>query len=68
MTAMVEFSTTRYERVHRRKPRGYALWYFRMADGWTFSQHGTYATAKRAAEAHARRRSRGSVARLQVWS
>ncbi len=68
MTLTVEISTARYERVHRRKPRGFTLWYFRMPDGWTFSQAGTYASAKRAAAAHARQRSQGPVARLQVWS
>jgi len=67
MTPNVEISTARYERVHRRKPRGFTLWYFRMPDGWTFSQSGTYASAKRAAAAHALRRSQGGVARLQVW-
>lgn len=68
MNLAVEISTARYERVHRRKPRGFTLWYFRMPDGWTFSQAGTYAAAKRAATAHARRRGLGPVARLQVWS
>lgn len=67
MTPTVEISTTRYERIHRRKPRGFTLWYFRMPDGWTFSQTGTYESAKRAAAAHAQRRRQGPVARLQVW-
>ncbi len=67
MTPVVEISTARYERVHRRKPRGFTLWYFRMPDGWTFSQPGTYASAKRAAAAQARRRVCGPIARLQVW-
>ncbi len=67
MTPVIEISTERYERVYRRKPRGFTLWHFRMPDGWTFSQTGTYASAKRAAAEHARRRSFGPVARLQVW-
>lgn len=36
MSVTIEFSTSRYERLHGRKPRGYGLWYFRMPDGRTF--------------------------------
>jgi hypothetical protein len=66
MSFEVEFSTSRYEWVHRRKPRGYSLWYFRMPDGFTFSQEGTFPKAKQAAAAHARQRYGGGVVRIQV--
>ena len=66
MNPEVEFITSRYEWVHRRKPRGYSLWYFRMPDGFTFSQEGTFPKAKQAAAAHARRRYGEGVVRIQV--
>ena len=66
MSTEVEFSTGCYESVHRRKPRGYSLWYFRMPDGFTFSQEGTFPKAKQAATAHARQRFGGGVVRIQV--
>ncbi len=66
MNPDVEFSTLCYEWVQRRKPRGYTLWYFRMPDGVTFSQEGTFLRAKQAAAAHARRRFGGSQVRIQV--
>lgn len=66
MSPEVEFITSRYEWVHRRKPRGYSLWYFRMPDGFTFSQEGMFPKAKQAAAAHARRRYAGGVVRIQV--
>ncbi len=68
MSPDVEFSTSRYESLHRRKPRGYSLWYFRMPDGFTFSQEGTFPKAKQAAAAHARQRYGGGVVRIQVCS
>ena len=49
MSLQVEISTARYEYAHRRKPRGFGLWYFRMPDGLTFSFAGTYAQASREA-------------------
>ncbi len=54
MTRDVEYSTSRYEQAHHRKPRGYRLWYFYFADGRTFSYTGTYSRAKLAAVAHVR--------------
>ena len=66
MNPEVEFSTGCYEWVHRRKPRGYSLWYFRMPDGFTFSQEGTFPRARQAAAAHARQRFGGGVVRIQV--
>jgi hypothetical protein len=64
----VEFSTSRYEWVHGRKPRGYSLWYFRMPDGFTFCQEGTFTQAKQAAAAHARQWFGGDVVRVQVYT
>ena len=68
MNPEVEFSTSRYERMHGRKPRGYSLWYFRMPDGFTFSQEGTFVQAKQAAAALARQRFAGNSVRIQVWT
>ena len=68
MNPEVEFSTSCYEWVHRRKPRGYSLWYFRMPDGFTFSQEGTFLQAKQAAAALARQRLTGNSVRIQVWT
>jgi hypothetical protein len=67
MSPEVEFSTSRYESMHGRKPRGYSLWYFRMPDGATFSQEGTFPQAKEAAAAHARQWFAGAVGRVQVY-
>jgi hypothetical protein len=67
MNTEVEFSTSRYERMHGRKPRGYSLWYFRMPDGFTFCQEGTFPQAKQAAAAHARQWFTGDVVRVQVY-
>jgi hypothetical protein len=55
MMHSIEVATQQYERAHRRKPRGFRLWYFRMPDGMVFSYAGTFATAKQAARDHARR-------------
>jgi len=68
MNPEVEFSTSRYEWVHGRKPRGYGLWYFRMPDGVTFSREGTFPQAKQAAAAHARQWFEGDVVRIQVYT
>jgi hypothetical protein len=68
MNSEVEFSTSRYERVHGRKPRGYSLWYFRMPGGVTFYQEGTFPQAQQAAAAHARKWFEGDVVRVQVYT
>lgn len=60
MRASIDISTYRYEWAHRRKPRGYRLWYFRMPDGVTFSHAGTYSEARQAASAHALRFAQGT--------
>jgi hypothetical protein len=54
--------------MHGRKPRGYSLWYFRMPDGVTFCQIGTFPQAKQAAAAHARQWFTGDVVRVQVYT
>jgi len=54
--------------MHGRKPRGYGLWCFRMPDGVTFCQEGTFPRAKQAAAAHARRWFEGDVFRIQVYT
>jgi hypothetical protein len=61
----IEFSTSRYERLHGRKPRGYGLWYFRMPDGRTFAHPGYY-VSRRAVKAHARHFAVDTVMRVQV--
>lgn len=66
MTGDLEISTFRYEWAHRRKPRGYRLWYFRMPDGLTFNYMGTYSEARQAAAAHAQRRFRGTQVCIQL--
>lgn len=68
MNLEVAFSTSRYECMHGRKPRGYSLWYFRMPDGVTFCQEGTFAQAKQAAAVHARQWFTGDVVRVQVYT
>lgn len=62
----MQIITKRYETVHRRKPRGYRLWYFQMPDGLTFSYTGSYGRAKQAAAAHAMRRCRQHSIAIQV--
>lgn len=62
----MQIITTRYETIHRRKPRGYRLWYFQMPDGLTFSYAGTYARAKQAATVQAMRRCRHNQVAIQV--
>jgi hypothetical protein len=62
----IEFSTSRYERLHGRKPRGYGLWYFRMPDGRTFAHPGYYYVSRRAVKAHARHFAVDTVMRVQV--
>ncbi len=57
----IEFSVDRYLWAHRRKPRGFRLWYFRLPDGSTFCFSGTYSEAKRAA-------ARAAAARLEAGS
>jgi len=66
MHVTIEVSTRRYEQVYGRKPRGYALWYFRLPGGGTFAHPGLYSAAARAACAHARRQSPVSVVHLQL--
>jgi hypothetical protein len=66
MPVTVEFSTSRYERLHGRKPRGYGLWYFRMQDGRTFVHPGYYYVSRRAMKAHARQIAVDTVMRVQV--
>ena len=59
-------NTIRYECAHRRKPRGYRLWYFRMPDGLTFYYSGTYSEARQAAAVHAHRHYRGIETCIQL--
>jgi hypothetical protein len=66
MSVTVEVSTSRYERLHGRKPRGYGLWYFRMPDGRTFVHSGCYYASCRAAKAHARKIAANAAMHLQV--
>ena len=66
MSVTIEFSTSRYERLHGRKPRGYGLWYFRMPDGRTFVHPGSYDVCRRAVEAQAQRIAADTVMRVQV--
>lgn len=66
MNTQMRIVTTRYESAHRRKPRGYRLWYFQMPDGLTFSYAGSYSQAKQAATAHALRRHRQVYASIQL--
>jgi hypothetical protein len=66
MSVTIEFTTSRYERLHGRKPRGYGLWYFCMPDGRTFVHPGCYHISRRAALAHARKLPVSSVMRVQV--
>ncbi|TVR81035.1 MAG: hypothetical protein EA405_09455 [Rhodospirillales bacterium] len=66
MTHYIQISTMRYEWAHRRKPRGYRLWYFRMPDGTTFCHAGTYAQARQAAMALAEVRYRHAEAPIQL--
>ena len=66
MSVSIEFSTSRYERLHGRKPRGYGLWYFRMPDGRTFVHPGSYYVCRRAVEAQAQRMAADTVMRVQV--
>jgi hypothetical protein len=66
MNQELEFNTIRYEWAHRRKPRGYRLWYFRMPDGLTFYYSGTYSEARQAAAIHAHRRYRGVQVCIQL--
>jgi hypothetical protein len=63
---VIEFSTSRYEHLHGRKPRGYGLWYFRMPDGRTFVHPGCYHESRRAVAAQARRVAADAVTRVQV--
>ena len=66
MTHDLEISTIRYECAHRRKPRGYRLWYFQMPDGVTFYYSGTYSEARQAAAVHAQRHYRGVHVCIQL--
>lgn len=66
MSVTIELTTSRYERLHGRKPRGYGLWYFCMPDGRTFVHSGCYHVSRRAAIAHARKLALGSAMRVQV--
>jgi hypothetical protein len=66
MSVTIEFSTSRYERLHGRKPRGYGLWYFRMPDGRTFVYPGSYYVSRRAVKAQARQIAADTVMRVQV--
>lgn len=66
MTHYIEISTMRYEWAHRRKPRGYRLWYFRMPDGSTFCYAGTYGEARQAATELAQQRSYNVAAPIQL--
>jgi hypothetical protein len=66
MAITVEISTSRYEQLHGRKPRGYGLWYFRLPDGRTFAHAGCYYASRRIAAAQARHVAAGSVLRMQV--
>lgn len=66
MSVIVEFTTSRYERLHGRKPRGFGLWYFCMPDGRMFVHSGYYHVSRRAASAHARKLAVGPVMRVQV--
>ena len=66
MSVTIEFSTSRYERLHGRKPRGYGLWYFRMPDGRTFVHPGSYYVCRRTVKAQAQRIATDTVMRVQV--
>lgn len=66
MSVTIEFSTSRYERLHGRKPRGYGLWYFRMPDGRTFVHPGPYCVCRRTVKAQAQRIATDTVMRVQV--
>lgn len=63
MSATIELTTSRYERLHGRKPRGYGLWYFALPHGRTFVHSGYFHISRRAAIAHARKL---AVMRVQV--
>lgn len=66
MMTNVEITTNLYECAHRRKPRGFRLWYFRLPGDLVFSYAGTYAEAKQAACVQARRRHRGARVAIHV--
>lgn len=66
MNVTIELTTSRYERLHGRKPRGYGLWYFSMPQGRTFVHSGCYHISRRAAIAHARKLAASAVMRVQV--
>jgi hypothetical protein len=66
MTARIEFSTSRYEQVYGRKPRGYGLWYFCLPGGVTLSQPGVYAEAARAVAARLSSTCTAGRVRIQV--
>lgn len=63
MSGTIELTTSRYERLHGRKPRGYGLWYFALPHGRTFVHSGYFHISRRAAIAHARKL---AVMRVQV--
>jgi hypothetical protein len=65
MTPRIEVSTGRYEQIFGCKPQGYALWYFCLPGGRTYSHAGTYAAALRAAARHVRSAGQ-DVIRMQV--
>ena len=66
MSVKVEISTIRYQQVHGRKPRGFALWSFALPGGITLSHAGTYGAATRAVAAQARRMCSLPILKLQV--